>query len=284
MSNNISRRDMEVLSAYLDGELKGAERDKLELRLQSDPELNASLNELRNMKSLLRSSPQASPPRHFTLSEDMLAETSRSFWGSAFSLNLVSAVASVLLVVVLIGDIGGFAASRELTSLSAPAEAFADSEESTGVISPASGEAIKPQADEPDQELADDALADLQTEDAEANAAARSEDSEEDADLAAEAVSEPAADGVDQAAAEEGAAAESESSQDEFSEDAVGEVFQEPTASPLAPIAESAAEPNEKVQETRSDVQPILLLRVIEILLAAIALAFALFARRRRAI
>jgi len=277
MSTHISRRDRELLSAYLDGALKEAEITKLELRLQTEADLTAALDDLRKLKSILRSSPQARPPRHFTLSQDMLAEGRESFWGSLLSLNLVTAVASLLLVIVLIGDIGGFVVPTGLISESAPAEAFTESEDASENVSPAADEALESAASEPEQDLADDAVADLQAEDAEAGAAARSE---EDVDLAAGAASEPQADGLDQP---EDSAAELETGQDDSNQDIVGEVLEEPTASPLPPIAESVTEPTEKGQGLKTVSLSPVLLRAIEIFLALIILASALIARRLKA-
>lgn len=68
----MNRRDLELLSAYLDGELKPAEYTRLESRLQTDPELVSALNDLRATRTLLRKLPSRKAPRNFTLTRKMV--------------------------------------------------------------------------------------------------------------------------------------------------------------------------------------------------------------------
>jgi hypothetical protein len=67
-----SFRDVELLSAYLDGGLSPSESARLESRLQSDPELAAVLNDLRQARGLLRQLPRRRAPRNFTLTPRMV--------------------------------------------------------------------------------------------------------------------------------------------------------------------------------------------------------------------
>lgn len=62
-----SFRDVEQLSALLDGKLDPSQAARLEARLASDPELVAIYEELRQTRSLLRRLPQRRAPRNFTL-------------------------------------------------------------------------------------------------------------------------------------------------------------------------------------------------------------------------
>jgi negative regulator of sigma E activity len=62
-----SFRDMEQLSAFLDGQLSQAEKTRLEARIQSDPALSGVLVDLRQARSILRSTPKRHLPRNFTL-------------------------------------------------------------------------------------------------------------------------------------------------------------------------------------------------------------------------
>ncbi len=64
-------RDVELLSAYLDGELNPSEAARLETRLSSDPNLKASLEDLRQTRGLLRKLPQRRAPRNFRLTPRM---------------------------------------------------------------------------------------------------------------------------------------------------------------------------------------------------------------------
>jgi hypothetical protein len=66
-----SFRDVETLTAYLDGQLDSAHRQRLESRLQSEPELKTALDALRESRSVLRRLPQRRAPHNFTLTPKM---------------------------------------------------------------------------------------------------------------------------------------------------------------------------------------------------------------------
>lgn len=70
----MKRRDLELLSAYLDGELKPSESTKLEIRLKTDPELASVLTDLRATRTLLRKLPTRKAPRNFTLTRKMAGQ------------------------------------------------------------------------------------------------------------------------------------------------------------------------------------------------------------------
>lgn len=74
MRQTPSFRDVEKLSAYLDGQLKPSEKARLESRLQSDPELASILKELRQTRGLLRQLPKRRAPRNFTLTPKMVGQ------------------------------------------------------------------------------------------------------------------------------------------------------------------------------------------------------------------
>ena len=102
--SGISPRDLERLSAYLDGALQARDRDQLQRRLRAEAALASALKDLEGMRALVQRVPQRRPPRSFTLTQAMVgAEPKRSFAGWN-SLNLVSAVATLMLVIVLAGD------------------------------------------------------------------------------------------------------------------------------------------------------------------------------------
>ncbi|NWF63937.1 MAG: hypothetical protein HXY38_06485 [Chloroflexi bacterium] len=65
-------RDIERLSAYLDGQLDAAESASMESRLKSDPELESTLRNLRSARGILRQLPQRKAPRNFTLTRQMV--------------------------------------------------------------------------------------------------------------------------------------------------------------------------------------------------------------------
>jgi hypothetical protein len=68
------KRDIELLSAYLDGELKPSDSTKLEARLKSEPELASVLNDLRAARTLFRKLPSRKAPRNFTLTRKMVGQ------------------------------------------------------------------------------------------------------------------------------------------------------------------------------------------------------------------
>jgi anti-sigma factor RsiW len=74
MTQTPSFRDVEKLSAYLDGQLKPSEKARLESRLRSEPELASVLKELRQTRGLLRQLPQRRAPRNFTLTPKMVGQ------------------------------------------------------------------------------------------------------------------------------------------------------------------------------------------------------------------
>jgi len=72
MNSNPSFRDVEKLSAYLDGQLKPSEKAHLEARLRTEPELASVLQDLRQARGILRQLPKRRAPRNFTLTPKMV--------------------------------------------------------------------------------------------------------------------------------------------------------------------------------------------------------------------
>jgi hypothetical protein len=64
-------RDLELLSAYLDGQLNPSDSARLESRLASDGSLRAALDNLSATRSLLHQLPSRRAPRNFTLTPQM---------------------------------------------------------------------------------------------------------------------------------------------------------------------------------------------------------------------
>ena len=100
-------RDLELLSAYLDNELSPAERRKLERRLTDDPKLQATLAELRTVKTRLAALPKVKPPRNFTLTPAMAGRPTRPAPRLLSVLNWATALAAVLFAVVIASDLSG---------------------------------------------------------------------------------------------------------------------------------------------------------------------------------
>src|SRR5512145_3577188 len=70
----MNHRDLELLSSYLDGQLKPSDSARLEARLASDPDLRAVLSDLRSARGLLRQLPMRKAPRNFTLTPQMVGK------------------------------------------------------------------------------------------------------------------------------------------------------------------------------------------------------------------
>jgi hypothetical protein len=153
MRQPISSRDWEHLSAYLDDALAHRERETLAARLESEPDLDEALENLSRTRALLRLAPQAQPPRHFTLRPDMVRQPGGLLARLPFSMNALTAVASLLLVVVLVGDILAFGSPSLFAPASSPV-ARETAAEPEALIAPAdaAGEAAE-------SGLADDARA-----------------------------------------------------------------------------------------------------------------------------
>jgi hypothetical protein len=113
-SSSLPVRDLEQLSAYLDGQLNDAEQRALRARLMREPGLQQALGELRQVREALRALPPVRPPRNFTLTPSMIGQAApRATRGPALA--WASALASLAFVVLAAVDLvgGGLAASRQ---------------------------------------------------------------------------------------------------------------------------------------------------------------------------
>lgn len=70
----MNQRDLELLSSYLDGQLKPSDSARLEARLASDRNLRSVLDDLRAARGLLRQLPLRKAPRNFTLTPQMVGK------------------------------------------------------------------------------------------------------------------------------------------------------------------------------------------------------------------
>jgi len=96
----MNQRDLELLSSYLDGQLKPSDSARLEARLSTDPSLRAVLDDLRSARGLLRRLPLRKARRNFTLTPKMVGKNPplpRAYPAFRF----VSALATILLFFTL---------------------------------------------------------------------------------------------------------------------------------------------------------------------------------------
>lgn len=97
--------DIELLSAFIDGELSDAERIELNNRLESEPALKAELDSLQTTVEILNSLPMLKAPRDFRLDP---AVYGRKAGGGIISLStwrVVSAVGVAAAVVLVAGSL-----------------------------------------------------------------------------------------------------------------------------------------------------------------------------------
>jgi len=104
MTENISRRDWERLSAYLDKQLSAKESARLTARLQTDLMLLAAFKELQMARNMLKQLPYLKAPRNFTLTPEMVGarKPQPSRWYPAF--RFASMLTSLLFVFIIVGD------------------------------------------------------------------------------------------------------------------------------------------------------------------------------------
>jgi hypothetical protein len=107
MMTQITPRDWETLSAYLDDQLGVQERNELESRLVRDPALNRGLDELRSTRMILRSLPKLRAPRNFTLTPSMAGQKvgASTTTGAYPLLRLASMLATLFFILVSAGGL-----------------------------------------------------------------------------------------------------------------------------------------------------------------------------------
>jgi len=102
MRTKLSSRELQLLSAYLDGELSNKDQKRIERLLSDHPAANSSLEKLRQVKSVIKLLPIHKVPRNFTISTE---EVNRPLIPNlAVVLRYASAVSAALLAVVLAFD------------------------------------------------------------------------------------------------------------------------------------------------------------------------------------
>lgn len=130
-------RDLEELSAYLDGQLPAQAQAKFEARLRQDTTLQRAARELRATVDLVGSLPQVPPPRRFTLTPEMVGIKPRAPSYPLF--RLATAVATLGFLVTVGVDALSRATPASVMRAAAPQQA--PSVLSEALASPAIGQA-----------------------------------------------------------------------------------------------------------------------------------------------
>jgi hypothetical protein len=122
MNPRLNPRELEMLSAYVDGALDARQASDLETRLKAEPALAQALDQLKATRTLLRRAPQRKAPRNFTLTRQMASQLQLARGHQrGFSYGFASAAAAALLVFVTAGDL---LAGGQLFLPAAPAESM----------------------------------------------------------------------------------------------------------------------------------------------------------------
>lgn len=148
MTKKLTPRDLNALSAYLDDELSPRERSRLESRLQRDSELRQALEQLGQTRRYLRRLPRQRAPRSFALRPEMVEVQP---WYARFvpRFQWASALATILLVAVLVGDLTGALQPATLLRTAQPEPAvMLESEMTTEMaeVEPPGEEAVEEEA------------------------------------------------------------------------------------------------------------------------------------------
>ncbi len=107
MNEVVPPKEWEELSMFLDEQLNPKDNERLESQIQQSPELQSALDELRALRSLLRSQPEIKAPRNYSLSADTVGiQFKQRNVGSIFpALSFAAVIASLLFVFVFISDL-----------------------------------------------------------------------------------------------------------------------------------------------------------------------------------
>jgi hypothetical protein len=119
-SSRLSPRDLEQLSAYLDGALAGGVRAALEARLKEDAELRLALEELRSVAQALRRLPTMPLRRSFVLRSDAIPSRRRARYPA---MTLATGLATVAFLAVFGWDTlaqSGFSLGAQAPMLEEP--------------------------------------------------------------------------------------------------------------------------------------------------------------------
>jgi hypothetical protein len=106
MKNQITSRDYELLSAYLDNQLGAQERARFESRLNLEPELRQELHEISKTRLLLRNLPRLRAPHNYFINPEVVSKSFRvrTPIRLAPAYGIASAIATILLVLMIFGD------------------------------------------------------------------------------------------------------------------------------------------------------------------------------------
>ncbi len=112
----LSHREWETLSSYLDGQLTHKEQQNLEAKLALKADWRAGLEELRRTRAIVRAHVPIRAPRNFTLTPEMAGVKPRTMQPGRLlpAMRLVATFSSFLFVLVVAGEL--FLGSRPVAA------------------------------------------------------------------------------------------------------------------------------------------------------------------------
>lgn len=97
----LSLVDYELISAYMDGQLSGREKNRLEEKLKTSFEWRMALDELQQTRAVLRKAPMRKVPHSFTLTRSMVQQNAHRSWLPALAAFRFSSALAVLSLVAV---------------------------------------------------------------------------------------------------------------------------------------------------------------------------------------
>ena len=146
MKRQLSTKDWELLSSYLDGELNPREKARVEVLLNAQPDYKEALDGLRRTKSILHRAPVRKVPHNFTLTAADVQPVKTPGWLPTMQWSSVAAalVAVFLFVYQLVPGLSGARATLTDKSVdnSAPTQELAAPQAAAGIAAAATPEII----------------------------------------------------------------------------------------------------------------------------------------------
>ncbi|MEN8243211.1 MAG: hypothetical protein ABFS17_14970 [Chloroflexota bacterium] len=100
---HLNNKELELISAYLDGQLPDSQMKQVRQRLSQDPAFKQAYQDLQATRRVLRSAPRIKRRRSFRLTPEMVGKPIRA-WKLQRASSLMAVAATVLLAVVFAGD------------------------------------------------------------------------------------------------------------------------------------------------------------------------------------
>jgi len=144
----LNDRDLELISAYIDGQLSAEERREVERRLDNEANLRLAYEELRATVQVLRDLEPVRPPRSFTLDPANVAlqrpPATRLGWGRL--LQVAGVFAAVLVAAIgtlsVIGSLGGSAPASAPMAAAPTAAPASPLEPRESALTPERGDSV----------------------------------------------------------------------------------------------------------------------------------------------